>query len=196
MRVPSNSRNRASHAGCAGHAGAVTSVPSSLSPFRVVVVNNPKSWLTSADVGLLKAFIQSGRRLVLVGDHCKYGCFVDQARLDQVFATLGLHMSYDGTEGVTSGAAVTVVPHPLTVGVSTVFFEYSGGLTGLTAPAQALVKAQADGDVLAARERPAFASGTTLGDVVVLTDMDTLTHTSDPGTSAFLLNLVQVTDLP
>ncbi len=49
MRVPSTSRNRASHAGCAGHAGAVTRLPSTCAPSIGISIHSPPALYSTAE---------------------------------------------------------------------------------------------------------------------------------------------------
>jgi hypothetical protein len=174
-----------------GHpASIVDALPAELSPYRLILVNNPSTWLTEEDVTRLREFLQLERRLVIVGDHCKFGCFTDTPRLTRLLAELELHASYSGTEGITNGPT-SLLPHRLTAGVSQLPFLFTGGLVEVTAPAELLAVSTADQDPLALVERPAFVRASRFGDVVVISDMDMMKSPS-AGTAAFLRNLFSV----
>jgi len=174
-------------------AETVDALPADLAPYRLIYLNNPSDEVSDEDVARLVAFVGMQRRLVILGDHCKFGCFADQDRLDAVFAALQLGMSYDTQAGLLNGADAQVVPHRLTEGVDAIHFQYTGGLVGLGPLVEPLARVGDDGDVLAAWVRPPFSDAERYGDVVVIADMDTLNYGPRlEGTARFVMNLYLV----
>jgi hypothetical protein len=175
-----------------GHpATIVDALPENLTPYGLILINNPYStWLPAQDVARLKEFIQRERRLIIVGDHCKFGCFVSAPYITQILADLGVHASYSGTEGL-PGGTTGILAHRLTADVSALSFVYTGALLDVAPPAEVLAVVSSDQDVLAIVERPAYVTSSLFGDVVVISDMDVMTATT-PSTTAFFRNLFSV----
>jgi hypothetical protein len=169
-------------------------LPTDLVPYRLIIVNQPNSALDAADLTRLRTLLNQKRRIVLVGDHCKYGCFVDTDSMHRAFAALGFEATYDGELG-NKAEATLVKPHRLTQGVASLMFSWSGGIKDLGAGVEPLaVTDDASSDVIMAVERPSFVTGTEWGDVVVVSDLDFFSAANSTAfdNSRLLLNLLEV----
>ena len=107
-----------------------TTLPSDLTPYRLIIVYGSEAGYGTAETALV-AFYQAGGTLMGIGDGA--GFSTAWSHLNGLTTALGLEINLVSAElGVGCAHEATVVAHPLTTGVSSIWIAYSSEVQGGT----------------------------------------------------------------
>jgi len=147
---------------------------------------NPLSEVSPSDKEMARYLVRRGGRVVIIMDHCKFGCWGNAEADNNLLAYIGSTMELSGTGGgdlEMLSLSLTQTP-PLTDGVSSLVVYYTGSVDEGQGIALGYL---AGGDTVIGYE-PVEA-----GDVVAIADSSMFGYVMDEGDNRrFILNLAEL----